>query len=298
MKSDVTAYSFEDSLLMRRDKSNPEDPIHDDVMGRLFQRWRNGTDLKLLSNILKSNRTEERISGAYYLGEAIPPGNDLKATAIRLASDPLSYCRRAFVIYMTNSGLYDETIAIRLAKCLADFDLDVRLETINWAVFAPDDRFDDFSRLVDSASGITDSKYWRKPELRRATRGLTIARRLRDGESVEEIRKTTQEEDSFTFDYLQFFENRLKRYVEKRKNNPLNTAVSTPTGAHDYEIGVVGEKYDNRGKLMSAIEDLPQSVPPELTSAQLADLIARANEAIRQREYDEHATGGMKGRER
>jgi hypothetical protein len=200
---------------------------------------------------LESEKTTDRLRGAYFLGESDPRGDAIKAPATKLADDPLPKCRRAFVGYMTNSGLYGETIAIGLAECMLDFALEVRLAAINWAVYTADDRFEHFAQLVEAGEGATSFKTWLTPQMKRALRALGIARRLRHGESVEEVRKTTLEEDSYTFDHFQVFESRLKRYAERRKTSAA--AAGTPTGYDDYETGVLGEQYDNLGKLKTAI---------------------------------------------
>lgn len=218
MESEISEKSTEDLLRMLRDEVNAKGDFILGIQECLFKRWRQGIDLASLANLLESEKAADRLRGAYFLGEADPPGEDLKDTVIKLAADPLGYSRRTFVGYMTNSGLYDEKIAIGLANCLIDLDLNVRVATMNWAVLTSDLRFDDFSRLVEAGTGVTDSEFWRGPELKRGIRGLNIIRRLRAGETVEEIRRSTPEEDSFAWDYLQFFEKRLKRYIEKRKN--------------------------------------------------------------------------------
>jgi hypothetical protein len=235
---------------MMKDETNCEDDFSYRAQECLFKRWRDGIDLEPLIALLESKTTDERLTAAYYLGEAVPRG-DLRQSAMHLADDRLSYCRRVFVGYMTNSGLYSEAIAVALAKGLFDFDINVRIETINWAVYTSDDRFADFSRLVASGAGVRDTEYWRESELKRALRGLSIARRLRDSESVEEIRKETPEEDSYTFDYFQVFEKRVNRYIERRKVGASLASASVSEGYDDYEIGVLGEQYDNLGKLKS-----------------------------------------------
>jgi len=217
MKNHLSTYSTEDLLRMSRQEDHSDSRFSYDAIQHVHKRWRDGIDVHLLVALLESKVTSERSLGAYYLMEAIPRSGVVKGPAIRLAEDSVADCRRAFVQYMTNSGLYDEAIAVGLAKCMLDSDLRVRLETINWAVYTTDDRFEELLRLVESGSGATDSATWRKPQMRRGLRGISIARRLRDGESVAEIRKSMPEEDSYTFDHFQVFESRVKRYNERRK---------------------------------------------------------------------------------
>ncbi|MQW88084.1 hypothetical protein [Sinorhizobium saheli] len=215
MTGEIAAHPTADLLQMIKDEAGSEGGLIYEAEQCLFKRWRQGIDLKFLVSLLDSETSEERLRGAYYLGEALPPGEGIIDTAVKLASDPHSYCRRTLVGYITASGLYDDRIAQALAHGFFDLDINVRAATINWAVFTTDDRFGTFSLLVEKGEGATESEFWREPELKRGVRALSIARRLRDGESVEEVRKNTPEEDSFTFDYLQFFEKRLIRYVTK-----------------------------------------------------------------------------------
>lgn len=76
----------------------------------------------------------------------------------------------------------------------------------------------------------------------------------------------------------------------------LGTAVGTALGAlgisimsgwgDEYEIGVLGEEYDARsGKLKS--NDLPTSVPKDITDEQLDDLIDRAYDSLGVRENEQ-----------
>lgn len=218
MKDEISEKSTEELLRMLTDEADASGGFILDIHECLFKRWRQGKDLVFLVNLLESEKTVERMRGAYFLGEAIPPGEGMMDTVIKLAKDPIGYCRMVFAGYMTTSGLYGEKIAIGLASGLIDLDVNVRVATMNWAVYTSDLRFEDFSRLVEAGTGATDSEFWRGPILERGIRGLNIIRRLRAGEAVEEIRKSTPEEDSFAWDYLQFFEKRLKRYIEKRKH--------------------------------------------------------------------------------
>jgi hypothetical protein len=193
----------------------------------LFRRWRDGVDLQFLIELLASEVAKDRHRGAYYLGEALPCDEALIASTTKLADDALPYCRMMFVIYVLDCGLYNEEIAVGLANGLFDFNIKVRVATINWAIYATDDRFDYFAQLVEYGLGAMDSEYWQEPELKRALRGLSIARRLRDGESVDEIRKGTPEEDSYTFDYFELFKNRTKRYIERRQKHDQRRQSAT-----------------------------------------------------------------------
>jgi hypothetical protein len=218
MKNDFSTHSTADLLRLANKEASRE--TREEALWCLFHRWQDGIDLEFLVTFLESNTTGVRLRGAYYLGEAIPGDERIVAPATKLASDPLPDCRRTFVGYILDSGHYDQAIANGLANGLFDFSHNVRVATINWAVYTTDDRFDHFSSLVESGSGATEYETWRGPELIRALRGLGIARRLRKGESVEEIRKSTQGEDSYTFDYFQVFESRTKEYVARRKHSP------------------------------------------------------------------------------
>jgi len=253
MRKDLSVYSTVDLLRMIRDAANDDDDFAYEADICLFRRWRDGIDLDPLIELLESKITGERLRGAYYLGEAIPRG-DLKGAAEKLASDSLAYCRRTFVGYMTNTGLYSEAIAVALADRMLDLDQNVRIEIINWAVYTTDDRFADFAQRVESASADRAAeKPWGESDAKRALRGLSIARRLRDGEAVAEIRKTTSEEDSNTFDYFQVFTSRLEHYAERRKTSASTAAAGTSTGYDEFEVGVLGEEYDNLGKLKSVL---------------------------------------------
>lgn len=190
----------------------------------LIERWRRGSDLEFLVDLLRSEKSGERLLGAYYLGE-VGGIDGLKGPAIELADDVLSNCRRAFVDYVRSSGCYDDTIADALAKCLLDLDLYVRVTTMRWAIQTSAETFEPFSRLVESGAGGFEPKF-RNPlsndflnesSLRRATRGLDIVRRLRDGGKIQEIRQNFPEEDSFVFDNFLFWEARRERTQEWQK---------------------------------------------------------------------------------
>ncbi|WP_190238089.1 MULTISPECIES: hypothetical protein [unclassified Rhizobium] len=218
----LSSHSTASLLDLIKDEKIADEDLKFDAHLHLFRRWQDGQDLDFLVGFLISPITEERLKGAYYLGESVPKNEVVRDAAIELADDPLGYCRRIFVQYVLISNLYDDVVAVRLASGLYDFDIHVRIETINWAAYTNDKRFDHFSKLVLSGAGARKSKPWRAFDLKRGARGLEIARRIRDGEVIEKIAEDTPGEDSFTFDYLKNFEGRLSRYREKRKAHPLH----------------------------------------------------------------------------
>lgn len=256
--------------------SNLHRDAREDIKLTIYQRWRDGTDLDPLIDLLKSEAEDDQLDAAFYLIEVVPRHDTITQLAVAFADHRLSYCRKAFAGYITNTGLYSEAIAAGLAKCLKDANPFVRSETINWAVYAADDRFDDFSRRI---RGMSDPEGL-------GFRGLSIARRLREDERVKAIRQSMPEEDSFVFDYLQIFERRLMRYVAGRKpGEPVIAA--TPIVYDEFEIGVVGEAYDNLGMLKGRLP--PKEVPPHVTDDQLQDMINRANDSINHRKLDQRA---------
>lgn len=257
MRSELSEHSTESLLLMLSDEVDRGRDFAYEVEQSLFKRWRDGIDIEPLIDLIQSASSRDRMRGAYYVGEADPRSSRFAEAAMGLSDDNLAYCRMMFVGYVTNTGLYDESIGIALAKCMVDRDLMVRNITINWAVYTTDDRFADFSRRVEAGTGVPNAKPWREFELKRGSRALTIARRLRCGEAVAQIRKDTLEEDSFTFDHLQVFEGRLRRYAERRRATASPNAASRPDGFDEYEVGDLGEQYDNLGKLKG---DLPRFV--------------------------------------
>ncbi|MDT3382539.1 hypothetical protein RNI52_34760 [Labrys neptuniae] len=188
----------------------------------LLKRWRQGVDLSFLVELIQSERTRDRLRGAYYLGELGAAVDSLKTSVTHLADDPLSECRRAFVGYIMNSGYYDEAIGAGLARCLHDLDLYVRVATIKWAVQASDKTFEAFSRLVKSGVGgrkptfrnPTSNDFWNDANLKRAMRGLDIARRTRSKENIQDIRKEFPEEDSFVLDSLHFSQTHHERLLK------------------------------------------------------------------------------------
>lgn len=255
---------------------NLHSDARDEIKFTIYQRWRDGTDLDPLIDLLKSQANGDQIDAAFYLMEAVPRHRTVAKLAADFADHRLSYCRKAFAGYITNTGLYDDVIAAGLAKCLKDANPFVRSETINWAVYAHDDHFDDFSQWVKAMSD---------PE-GLGSRGLGIARRIRKYERVAAIRQSMPEEDGFVFDYLQIFERRLIRYVAKRRSSGSGLAT-TPSPYDEFEIGAVGEAYDNLGMLKSR----PPSgeVPPYVTDDQLQDMINRAKDSINHRKLDQRA---------
>lgn len=225
MKDDFSAYSAEILLGIFRKEDNTEGDLSYDAGQCLLVRWRQGIDLEVLIDLLESELDRDRGIGAYFLREIGGRVDGLNIPVLKLADDALHDCRWSFAYFMLQSRFYNPDIAIALAKCMVDFNLVVRQEVIRWAVHATDDQFEDFSMRVETGAGAFDTflrqpaiiDRWKKSERNRAIRGLGIARRLRDGEAVEEIRKDTPEEDSFVFDRLQFSESILKRWVERRK---------------------------------------------------------------------------------
>ncbi|PDS81128.1 hypothetical protein [Rhizobium sp. L43] len=211
MISDFSAYATGDLLRMINDGGDRgEDFAYNALWGTVFKRWRKGIDLEPLIQLLQSEKSSERQRGAWYLDEAYPPADCMVDVVIKLADDPVGNCRWRFVAYVTNSGLYSDAIADRLAACLLDRDLHVRAETIFWAVVANAKTFAHFSEAVLTGAGTMLRKFrnpestgfWRESERKRAARGIEIAQRLRAGESVASIRESMPEEDSFSFDKL------------------------------------------------------------------------------------------------
>lgn len=190
----------------------------------LIERWRRGSDLEFLVDLLRSEKSSERLLGAYYLGE-VGGVDGLKVSAMELVDDPLSNCRRAFIDYVISSGCYDDTIADGMAKCLLDLNLYVRVTAMRWAILTSAEIFEQFSRLVESGAGGLEPKF-RNPlsndflnesSLRRATRGLDIIRSLRAAGKIQEVRKDFPEEDSFVFDNFLFWETHRERTAEWQK---------------------------------------------------------------------------------
>ncbi|WP_225770138.1 hypothetical protein [Inquilinus sp. Marseille-Q2685] len=189
----------------------------------LFKRWRRGKDLGPLIGLLSSENTYDRLLGAYYLGELGERVEDLKAPVRRLLDDPISDCRRAFVLYMSN--YYDDDIGKAFAKCLLDLDLHVRLTVIRWGIRTSAEQFEHFSRLVETGAGRRESTfsnpldrdYWNESELKRGIRGLNIIRRIRAGEEIPRIREEFPEEDGFVFDSIDFLRTFGQRQAKWRE---------------------------------------------------------------------------------
>ncbi|MGO7904854.1 hypothetical protein AB9F43_10580 [Rhizobium leguminosarum] len=224
MNSDFSAYATDDLLRMIYDGEDRGENFAYNALWTAFKRWRKGIDLEPLIQLLQSEKSSERQRGAWYLDEAHPPADLMADAVIKLADDPMSYCRWRFVAYVKNSGLYSDAIADRLAACLLDLDLYVRAQTIFWAVVASDKTFAHFSEAVLTGAGSMLSKFrnpesagfWRESERKRAARGIEIGRRLRAGESVASIRESMPEEDSFSFDNLASSSHAIKRALERR----------------------------------------------------------------------------------
>jgi len=225
MPSYFAAYTTNDLLRMIHDGEDyGEDFAYNALWGTVFGRWRKGIDLEPLIELLQSEKSGERQRGAWYLDEADPPADRMADVVIKLADDPVGNCRWRFVAYVTNSGLYSDAIADRLAACLLDRDLYVRARTIFWAVVANDKKFAHFSEAVLAGAGTKPYKFsnpentafWRGSERKRAARGIEIAQRLRAGESVTSIRESMPEEDSYSFDDLAFLDHAIKRALERR----------------------------------------------------------------------------------
>ena len=225
MCSELSAYATDDLLRMINDgEDRGEDFTYNALWGTVFKRWRKGIDLEPLIELLQSEKSGERERGAWYLDEADPPADRVADVIIKLADDPMGHCRWRFVAYVTNSRLYSDAIADRLAACLLDLDLCVRARTIFWAVVADCKEFAHFSEAVLSGAGTKTYKFsnpdntafWRASERKRAARGIKIAQRLRAGESVASIRDSMPEEDSYSFDYLAFLDRAIKRALAHR----------------------------------------------------------------------------------
>jgi hypothetical protein len=179
---------------------------------RLIDRWRLGVDLEPLIDLLHSEKSSDRLLGAYYLCELAEPVEGLKTPVLRLSEDSISHCRRAFVEFMASAGYYDQPIGIALAECLLDLDLYVRVSVLRWGIRAPAGQFEHFSRLVEAGTSRRvpkffnplNTEYWKESELRRGLRGLNIVRHIRAGKEIPQIRGEFPEEDNFVFDSIDF----------------------------------------------------------------------------------------------
>jgi len=121
MPSDLAAYTTNDLLRMIHGGEDlGPDFAYKALWGTVFGRWRKGTDLDSLIELLQSEKSSERERGTWYLEEADPPKDRIADIVTKLADDPVSDCRWRFVAYVTNSGLYSDAIADRLATCLLE----------------------------------------------------------------------------------------------------------------------------------------------------------------------------------
>lgn len=226
MTKEMSEYSAETLLEMIYDDVERDEDFRSNAMWSLIKRWDRGNELEPLIKLLVSDKSRDRSVGAWYLRELCRPIVGLREAVIGLADDGLFDCRWSVPYFMLNSSLYDDTIAMKLAGLLVDNHLVVRKEVIKWAVHTTDERFEDFSKLIES--GASESKYewhdpamnefWRGSERKRALRGLEIARRLRNWEAAEDIRIDTPEEDSFVFDGLHFSQRIIQRWLERRRD--------------------------------------------------------------------------------
>lgn len=181
----------------------------------LIKRFRAGIDLPLLVALMQSGSSAARSRAAFLIEEAATAHEVLYEAVVGFADDGLADCRRAFVKFVTETRLYDATIADALAKCLHDTDQTVRLFSILWAIGAPTASFDHFCTLVATGTGLSEPTprpfdrqlldIWRAESLQRAARALAIARRVKSGESIRDIRATIAEEDSFLWFGLERF---------------------------------------------------------------------------------------------
>jgi hypothetical protein len=225
MTLDLSAFATEFLLDMINDgEDHGEDFSYQALWGTLFPRWRAGVDLKPLIELLQSEKSRDRVRAAYYLDEAVPPASRMVDTVIGLADDPIGECRWRFVAYVTNSGLYSDVVAGRLAASLLDMDLYVRAHTIFWAIVASDQIHGDFAERIRAGSGrrsgrfsnADTSAFWRNSEDKRALRGIAIAHQLRNEEVMADVRARFPEEDSFVFDHLEFMTRQIRRSIAKR----------------------------------------------------------------------------------
>jgi hypothetical protein len=227
MSKELSEYSAETllALLYDDDDAERDEDFRSKAMWSLIGRWDRGVELAPLIKLLQSKESRDRSIGAWYLRELCGPIEGLKEAVIGLADDRLFDCRWSVPYFMLNSSLYDDTIAMKLAELLVDNHLVVRKQVIEWAVHTTDERFEGFSKLIESGASITKyrsrdpafAQYWGASEQKRAMRGLEIARRLRDWEAAEDIRADIAEEDSFVFDGLHFSRRIIQRWLERRR---------------------------------------------------------------------------------
>lgn len=225
MSEDLSNYSTEELIRLARGTAESSHGLSYKATEQAIGRWREGVDLEDLVKLIESEKSDDRIAGAYYLNEVSKDFVILKIAAIKLSRDALSTCRRAFVLYITTSGYYDEELAELLVKCLLDLDLYVRVSTIKWAMSSSQEVFLDFSKRVESGTGRPGPKFsnplsndfWNSSNRNRALRGIEIARRFRLGEEIGVIRKSVIGEDSFIFDSIEFSNTTRERYARWKK---------------------------------------------------------------------------------
>ena len=226
MSKELSEYSAETLLgMLYDDDAERDEDFRSKAIWGLVGRWDKGIELEPLIKLLRSKESRNRSIGAWYLRELGRPIDGLREVVIGLADDGLFDCRWSVPYFMLNSSFYDDTIALKLAELLVDNHLVVREEVIRWAVHTTDERFEDFTRLIESGVSARKSnsrdpsfdEYWRASERKRALRGLEIARRLRNWEAAEDIRIDIPEEDSFVFDGLHFSRRIIQRWLERRR---------------------------------------------------------------------------------
>lgn len=234
MSFDFSAYATDELLQMVDDGEDRGEDLDYEALWTVFGRWRNGIDLDPLVKLLQSEKSSERQSAAWYLDEASPPADLMVDVVIKLANDPISDCRWRFVAYVTNSRLYSDIVADRLAACLQDLDLYVRARRIFWAVVVNDATFSHFSKEILAGAGMNSHEFrdpkmtafWQKSERKRAARGIEIARRLREGDAIANIQESMPEEDSYTFDQLVFLEDAINRALKRRATQDGSTTTT------------------------------------------------------------------------
>jgi hypothetical protein len=255
MHTELSEYTTEALLAMINDDVDRGTDFNYEAHECLFKRWRAGRDLAPLIALIRSEKSSKRMRGAYYIGEADPRSDHFAAAALVMAKDPLAYCRMKFVGYMSNTGLYSDEIGVALARTMIDDTLTVRIATIRWAAYTTDARFEEICSLVRAGTGSASVEPWRTSDIKRGLRALEIVRRLRSGDSVAALRTEIYEEDSATFDYLERFERRLRDYAKRRREGLI---IIGPDGFEEYEVGVLGETYDNLGKLKGELPAWPR----------------------------------------
>lgn len=199
----------------------------------LIRRWRAGLDLPHLIALMRSDSTSGRSRAAFLVEEVATAHEALCEAVVRLADDPLADCRRAFVKFVSETRLYNATVAAGLAECLRDTDLTVRLFSILWAIDASAASLDHIRRLIEADVDRCEPPRtgtqgeWREGrrlvDFLRASRALDIAWRVRSGECIRDIGSTVTEEDSFVLVGLE----RFLRLRQDRRRIP--SAAQSPT---------------------------------------------------------------------